>query len=1332
MKESYDYYDANAQIDDGTCACTGDEVVLQLLDSFGDGWGGSFITIDNTDYTISGSTATFDICIRECNEILMTALNWFVEISWDITNITTGTEITSGDQYSISAGVNNMGYIGPDCVMGCTIKGYDNYDDTAPALIDDGTCACVNGQQSTFELTGTTARWQGIYAWNYGAKITINDNIFSGIGSYSTCVQPGGCHDVVFTLGYSSSYGILSEWNLSPSITYLPTRFSRASGNVGKFGQDCVMGCTKGGYDNYDANAQIDDGSCACAQPATLELDSTYNWYWAYGASITIGGKEYRELGTHEVCLNYCTICSVGCMEVVFNAGTLYNTYLQWTITDNDGIEITSGTGEDNTFTEYIGNGCASGCTKEGYDNYDANAVIDDGSCDCTGGEITLNLDDSFGDGWNGAKFTINGVDYTIDSGDTATFTMCDICTVVFTPGSWDSEISWNITGTGVSESVSESGYGTDTTIEHVSTGCVEGCMNEDYANYDEFAQMDNDSCECAEGETEVTLELHGSGTNVWNFGATITIDGNIFSGISYGVGSYDMCLSGCQDVVFNKGIWFNELISWDITDENGTVTTTGRGSDTYGVTEQVGYNGPGCVVGCTKEGYDNYNTSAPAQMDDGSCACEYGETKVTLHGTSWDAWTVGATITIDGNIFRGIGSYDMCLSGCQDVVFTAGPHSNYRCSWDITDITDNGESTTSGTGDASGTVGYVGADCVRGCMNEEGGYANYDADAQIDNGICACTGVETEVTLELYGTSLLAWNYGATIAIDDNTFSGIGSYGMCLSGCQDVNFTAGSYLNHRCSWDITDENGTVTTSGTGNDVDERVDYVGADCVRGCMNEEGGYDNYDADAQIDDDSCACAIVDTEVTLELTDSFGDGWNGGFLTINGVDYTVSGSTATFNMCPSGCMEVIFTAGSWAYECSWNITDNSGTEITSLGYVGECVFGCTDPTATNYNAAATADDGSCTFPCADTQLTLNLYDSWGDGWNDGFLTINSMNYTILLTYPSPNSNTATFIICIDLVVCTDVIYTAGSWAYENSWEILNSDALIASGGDASGTVGCVFGCTDATATNYDATATDDDGSCTYTGCTDPAATNYDANANVDNGCEYSCDVGTSLTLNLDDSYGDGWNGGFLTINGVNYTIPLTSPYPNSDTATFNICTSGCQEVVFTAGSYASECSWVITDENGTEITTGIGTGTTVDSVGPDCGCTDPTATNYDVTATVDVGGCEYINGCMDATATNYNAAATADDGSCCAADTPLTLNLYDSYGDGWNGGSLTINGTPYTQSDDDYSSPYTANTAESFYICIDLTVCTDVIYAAGSYSAENSWDVTNSSML
>ena len=87
--------------------------------------------------------------------------------------------------------------------------------------------------------------------------------------------------------------------------------------------------------------------------------------------------------------------------------------------------------------------------------------------------------------------------------------------------------------------------------------------------------------------------------------------------------------------------------------------------------------------------------------------------------------------------------------------------------------------------------------------------------------------------------------------------------------------------------------------------------------------------------------------------------------------------------------------------------------------------------------------------------------------------------------------------------------------------------------------------------TAENYNADADlVDDSLCEYAlvqGCMDEAACNYDSEAEQDNGsctyaaegldCDGNCLSGELLVMN--DSYGDGWNGAVLTINGEDYTV-------------------------------------------------------------------------------------------------------------------------------------------------------------------------------------------------
>ena len=389
---------------------------------------------------------------------------------------------------------------------------------------------------------------------------------------------------------------------------------------------------------------------------------------------------------------------------------------------------------------------------------------------------------------------------------------------------------------------------------------------------------------------------------------------------------------------------------------------------------------------------------------------------------------------------------------------------------------------------------------------------------------------------------------------------------------------------------------------------------------------------------------------------------------------------------------------------------VTAGDAGSVTSSSLTPGCadVVGCMDANASNYNADATLQgydqwgnlqcvyascddipeygciyaDGFGAFnegfdavacasyggtpcepapPCEGSLVTINMFDSYGDG--GGSVTLAG----VTATNSGASSSTE---VCVDLSVCNTVDYEAtDSWSYENAWSIVDADGNeLASGADADGLVGnCVSGCSDETAENYNADADiADDSLCEYAlvqGCMDESACNYDSAAEQDNGsctyaaegldCDGNCLSGELLTMT--DSWGDGWNGAVLTINGVDYTIESGA----SATACVNL--EACNTVAWTAGSYDGETSWTLADLSGAG---GSGTG----AYG-DCG----------------------VAGCTDATACNYNADASTDDGSCelpvpgfdcdgnCLSGDVVTINMFDSYGDG--GGSVSVGGVTAT---------------------------------------------------
>ena len=289
------------------------------------------------------------------------------------------------------------------------------------------------------------------------------------------------------------------------------------------------------------------------------------------------------------------------------------------------------------------------------------------------------------------------------------------------------------------------------------------------------------------------------------------------------------------------------------------------------------------------------------------------------------------------------------------------------------------------------------------------------------------------------------------------------------------------------------------------------------------------------------------------TLELYDSWGDGWNGASLDviINGNPFqniTLANGSGpeifTFATDSNDIIDLIYNTGNFDDENTYNLTDNSGNLIVSQGLNGfisnvdpVSIFGivacvsCPIPTnlSANTSTAGTAlldwNGGSGTFnlewgpigfiqgsgtlvnnisvnsyllnglnnsttydfyvqeACSANEIStwagplsfttaivagscgifnLELYDSFGDGWNGGFMdvVINGNVAFSGLTLVSGNGPEI-FPISVNIGDVLDFVYTPGSYSGENSYKVLDENGvLVFEEGLGNSTPNSVFG--------------------------------------------------------------------------------------------------------------------------------------------------------------------------------------------------------------------------------------------------------------------------------
>ena len=195
-------------------------------------------------------------------------------------------------------------------------------------------------------------------------------------------------------------------------------------------------------------------------------------------------------------------------------------------------------------------------------------------------------------------------------------------------------------------------------------------------------------------------------------------------------------------------------------------------------------------------------------------------------------------------------------------------------------------------------------------------------------------------------------------------------------------------------------------------------------------------------------------------------------------------------------------------------------------------------------------------------------------------------------------------------------------------------------------------VSGCMDSLALNYNSNATVDDSSCVY-----PPSNDDCVNA-IAIACGSSA-TGDNTNASSNATFGGPaiWysvvgNGGDITVETCLSSFDTRLfVYDSCNASTYshyNDDFCGLQSSITftsTAGS-----TYYIAAAGYSASSTGLITVSVACATPPVYGCTDPTALNYDSTATIDDGSCiAIVYGCTDSLATNYYPGANMDDGSC-----------------------------------------------------------------------------------
>ena len=1271
-------YDPAATVDDGSC-CSANIVTIELADAFGDGWsfgsggqwGGFILNGDSVEFA-SGAALSFDLCLEEgCYTAQFSMGAWGEEASWAAYQ--NGVLINSGSGTGGSGTTFDADFFfyagSGDCVVyGCANPIACNYDETAN--LDDGSCdfaSCAGCTDPT--------------ACNYDETATLDNSScdFSCFG----CLDPNA-------LNYCSTCTIddPDACVFCPGIQYEFTIFDA-------FGDGICCTYGEGSYSVTLAGTEVAAGA-------------------SFGASETT---------------SFCAEDSTACV-VVNLVPDLFSSETSWELINAlTGEIILSGDGTEGSFATA---NCVGGCTDASACNYDATADVDNGTCDyscqgCTDSAaanynpeatvdsgdcvycdpgtfiLTVDMSDSFGDGWNGAEYGIfndagtvylGSLDsaFTGDGLTTGTDLLClapGCYSFDVTSGSDPAEISVTLSdefGTVYGTISGGTSYGVDFTLTGQCS--IEGCTDAGANNFNPSASIDDGSCQVPPANDDVA--------NAEALACGLTASGTLLNandneeliGLEYG-----------NELLSGAGVWY--VINSDA-DQQITLSTGDTPQNEIGVTDYAtdtdiaiftqDLDGNLTCIATNDDGFDvGFHSAITWSASTGAdyyarvegfggndfviaASCNPAQTTSPSNDDCAGAIAQVSGVAYEGNLC-GANAEELFLgwedTGTAYAVYFTFNSANYDTfDFNATNISNEAIGFAMLTGSTcdnlAGFVGGVATGTIAGSVEDFLPELEPNTDYYFviwTDDQSTCGDYEFTTTGILLGcTDATATNYDSAATQDD---------GSC-------DFTGVTAANDTCGDAIALECNTVTTGSTGGSTsaDAPNGIAGCEAAPGA----GVWYSFVGDGNIHTLSTCGSAIDSKINLLSADTV----CGQFTCIESANS--SDGTGTCSLFDSDDVNITFISDTgvqyYVYVSAQDAdndptTDDNGAFELSFT-CDPVVEGCTNEGACNYNPDASIDDGSCDiFSCIcpdgiGNGLQFYMDDSFGDGWNGAGYVITDLNGAEVASgslddaqvsvdennFAGPENGYDLF--CLQ-DGCYIISVSNGDWPSEISWELrLGDGSILAAGGPTDGiTVSlgdAVCGCTDAGACNYDDTATDEDGSCEYescAGCTDATACNYDAAATIDDG---SCCSDNCVTVNLNDSFGDGWNGAAYTLLDVNGSQLGTGTIEAGSAASDTYCLAdGCYIIEVTEGGFPSEISWDIAGAFGGFVQGGAGESVTFNvGSGDQCivGCDVACACNYNPATNIsDLSLCVFdgCSGCTYEGSPQYNETATVDDGSC-----------------------------------------------------------------------------------